>query len=194
MNNFRITVWFATNRNRKSNSPPEFGSRMMSGSELFRLGCVDVEVKASAVNRPWRANDWHMTIGTPTVFPNISAGLRAFAAQYHSTQDFLCFIPGFLYSFWDSIKRAALLAALYSGNPEEPLTAMVFSWPSQDSVLAYPKDREMASRSGPAIVSAMDHLANCGEHRFHLVAHSLGAHVSDGQEVHLSDEVELTAV
>lgn len=125
------------------------------------------------------------TVGTDRLVPELTKTMRGQMA------DLLCVIPGFDYTFRQSIERAALLAALYSKDKSLPLIALVFSWPSDNSLSfsGYLNDWIDAYVSGPAIARAMDRVARlylrrvrrrreheeCGQ-RIHLVAHSMGAH------------------
>ena len=75
---------------------------------------------------------------------------------WHHPTTALCFVPGFDYSFRESLERAALLAALYSKDNASALVAFVFSWPSDGrlSLSAYLSDRMDAELSGPALARA----------------------------------------
>lgn len=97
----------------------------------------------------------------------------------------LVFVPGFNYSFQDSIERGALLAHIYA-TENHRLVPFVFSWPSDGELLfAYTDDREDAEYSGAAAARAfrvfIKHLAGtkrgerCLSSAF-LVAHSMGAY------------------
>ncbi|MDE0272530.1 MAG: alpha/beta hydrolase [Gammaproteobacteria bacterium] len=90
--------------------------------------------------------------------------------------DVLFVLPGYDYTFRESVRRAALLSALYSKDMNRPLIPVVFSWPSLGMWTKYEKDRERASASGDAIALAMQGMAKCKGRRIHLVAHSTGAH------------------
>lgn len=202
MSDFKITVYFATNRNRIDGDEC-FGSGMGSHPALFRVGRAVVNVRVSVTSSgvseestrirkievyeetPSRDGAGFDTLGTNRLVPKLAKAMRKQRA------DLLCVIPGFDYTFRESIERAALLAALYSKDKSPPLIAMVFSWPSDGSLSfsGYLNDWIDAYVSGPAIARAMDRLArlylrqagrrwernNCGQ-RIHLVAHSMGAH------------------
>ena len=202
MQDFTITVYFGTNRN-WTGGHEYFGSHMGSHPALFRVGCAAVDVRVSVTSdevsencningdievyeeTPSEDETGFDTVGTDRLVTELAETMR------NQKADLLCVIPGFDYTFRESIERAALLAALYSKDKSSPLIAMVFSWPSDGSLSfsGYLKDWIDAYVSGPAIARAMDRLArlylrgagrrrerdNCGQ-RIHLVAHSMGAH------------------
>lgn len=100
--------------------------------------------------------------------------------------ELLVFIPGFNYSFAESIGRAGYLAHIFSQG-ERRLVPFVFSWPSNGklSVSDYRADRWDAQRSGRAIARAYAALLRflrtvavteqCHA-RLHLLAHSMGVY------------------
>ena len=205
MARFDIKVFFATNRD-QVRGKPEFGPDFASHPVLFRVGSArvtldlevsddgvensDPKIEAIEVFDEVRASDGSgfRKVGTERLFPELAAQMA------EQRCDALCFIPGFNYSFQDSIERAALLAALYSPSHEKPLVAVVFSWPSDGrmSLGNYLSDRTDAELSGPAIARSAARLSelyikhmrgqrgagqtgDCGQ-RLHLLAHSMGAH------------------
>ncbi len=202
MARFDITVFFATNRNRLRGKD-DFGPDFASHPTLFRVGCAKVTVDVSVTRDGVKGKGANIqslevyderkaadgtgfaAVGTDRLFPELSSLMS------EEGRDALCFIPGFNYSFKDSIERAAFLAALYSKDNASALVAFVFSWPSDSklSLNAYLSDRMDAELSGPAIARAAARLTDlyvklvrgqgdrldCGQ-RLHLVAHSMGAH------------------
>lgn len=202
MPDFKITVYFGTNRNR-IDTDECFGSDMGSHPALFRVGRAVVDVKVSLTSdgvsgesttirnidvydeTPSEDETGFDTVGTDRLVPELAK------TMCDQKADLLCVIPGFDYTFRESIERAALLAALYSKDKSSTLIAMVFSWPSDGSLSfsGYLNDWIDAYVSGPAIARAMDRIAqlylrrlrrrrerdDCGQ-RIHLVAHSMGAH------------------
>lgn len=176
---------------------------MGSHPALFRVGHAVVDVRVSVTSdgvskestrirkikvyeeTPSKDGADFGPVGTNRLVPKLAKAMR------NQRTDLLCVIPGFDYTFRESIERAALLAALYSKDNSSPLIAMVFSWPSDGklSYSGYLNDWIDAYVSAPAIARAMDRLArlylrqagdrwernNCGQ-RIHLVAHSMGAH------------------
>ncbi|MCY4347277.1 MAG: alpha/beta hydrolase [Aestuariivita sp.] len=125
------------------------------------------------------------TVGTSRLVPELAKDMRDHKA------DVLCFIPGFNHTFRESIKQAALIAALYSKPKSTSLIAALFSWPSDGSLSigGYLSDRTDAELSGLAIARTMNRLSSlyhklarerasedeCGQN-IHLVAHSMGVH------------------
>lgn len=197
-----ITVFFATNRNRLADSR-YFGTDFAAGPTLYRVGRAKAVVDISVDDRAVTGNGATLQSvqvyresrtssggqfrrrGTEEMFPELVKHMR------EERCDAICFVPGFNYSFTESLERAALLAALYSRNPASPLVALVFSWPSDGSlsVSGYLSDRVEAELSGFALARAAERLIDlhvrrmrglgetldCGQ-RLHLVAHSMGAH------------------
>ena len=191
MSDINVTVFFATNRNRTKGTK-HFGSRMATaedGSALIHVGRSDVKVKASVRKKPWKANAGHITVGKPYIYGSKSSDLDCLAEiMCNSEADILWVLPGFYYSFLESVERAALLATLYSEDSSQPLAAMVFSWPSVRKLSGYDKDRTNVCDSGGAIALTIDSFmeywcrpVNAGkdgngcDKRVHLVAHSTGA-------------------
>lgn len=210
MPEFEITVYFGTNRN-WIGEDEYFGSGLVGSDTscdhpaLFRVGRAIVDVSFSVTSgevsgehaeirdrdlevfkeTPSKDGTGFDTVGTTRLVPELAKAMRV------SKADVLCVIPGFNYTFRESIERAALLAALYSKPKSTPLIATVFSWPSDGrlSIEGYLSDRIDAELSGLAIARAMDRLSrlyhqlarsrvsdeDCGQ-RIHLVAHSMGAH------------------
>lgn len=202
MSDFKITVYFGTNRNRIDGNE-YFGPDIGNHPALFRVGRAIVDVSVSVTSKEVSEESINIrdlevfeetyskdgkgfdTVGTTRLVPELAKTMRKQKA------DVLCVIPGFDYTFRESIKRAALLAALYSKDESPPLIATVFSWPSDGrlSIEGYLCDRTDAELSGLAIARAMDRLSrlyhrlarraapreDCGQ-RIHLVVHSMGAH------------------
>jgi len=208
MPDFEITVYYGTNRNR-TNDDEYFGSEIVGSGAgcnhpaLFRVGRAIVDVSFAVTSSevlgehaeirdlevfketPSKDGTGFDTVGTTRLVPELAKAMRVGKA------DILCVIPGFDYTFRESIERAALLAALYSKPKSPPLIATLFSWPSDGrlSIGGYLSDRIDAELSGLAIARAMDRLSRlyhqlarrrasddeCGQ-RIHLVAHSMGAH------------------
>ena len=199
---FTITVFFATNRNKRRGGD-DFGTEFADHPTLYRVGRAVVEVNVAVDDNEVTGGRAALTLvevypesrthdgsqfgrrGTEQMFPELVDHMQK------NTCDAICFVPGFNYSFNESIERAALLAALYSEGPGSPLTALVFSWPSDGrlSISGYLSDRKEAELSGGALARSAERLIDlyvrrirslgekldCGQ-RLHLVAHSMGAH------------------
>ena len=81
------------------------------------------------------------------------------------------FIHGFKNSFDNAAYRTAQLA--YDLNFEG--VPIMYSWPSQDDLFAYDRDRELAKESSPRLQYFLERIAReSGAQRIHLVAHSMG--------------------
>ena len=204
MTDSKITVYFATNRNRVDGEE-YFGSLPVSPRALFRVGRAVVDVSFSRTSdgvpdertrtrihelevfeeSPSEDGTGFDKVGSKRLVPELAKTVR------ERKVDVLCIIPGFNYTFRESVERAALLAALYSKDKSPPLIATVFSWPSDGSLSksGYLSDRDDAEDSDRAIARVMDRFSrlfrqqarhkmsgeDCGQ-RIHLLAHSLGVH------------------
>ena len=101
------------------------------------------------------------------------AALRTRVAQSPSRQVFV-FIHGFANTFESAARRAAQIAHDLSleGVP------IVYSWPTQGSLLSYLVDAENAEWSAVHLSEFLDLLAHeSGAQRIHLMAHSMGTQV-----------------
>ncbi len=106
------------------------------------------------------------------------AGLRdrtaAAAGADDWSADTMVFVHGYNMSFAKAARRTAQMAYDF----EFPGAAILFSWPSDGSLLRYIADREDAEWSAPHLASLLeDLLAAGGTRRLHLVAHSMGSQV-----------------
>lgn len=197
-----VTVYFATNRQLIGNddfgpnfSPDglanlRFGRAEVTGAN-FNQFAVTIAPENLTINPP--------LLGSDTIFPEVRQRLKQEAA------DLLIFIHGYNSPFRAGLKSAAqihqvLTAAndpLSAGKPPLRLIPIVFSWPSDGSVLstdpnardvvAYKNDRLDAAASGPAFARGFLKLADfinaattpaeqCNQ-RLHLLAHSMGGYV-----------------
>ena len=99
----------------------------------------------------------------------------ALRKEYHErnpeNRSALVFIHGFKNSFDNAAYRTAQLA--YDLNFEG--VPIMYSWPSQDSLFEYDRDRELAKESSPRLQYFLERIAReSGAQRIHLVAHSMG--------------------
>jgi len=86
-------------------------------------------------------------------------------------REVLIFIHGYNVSFEDAARRTAQLAAdlKFSGAP------VMYSWPSQASLSAYPIDEANIRWTEPHLRRFLDIVAaDSGASRIHLIAHSMG--------------------
>ncbi len=208
-----MKVFFATNRNMisdengnadqaPSNGGPRFGIHPCD----FRVGTAKVDIKTRELVKGTKVDDEACFVsaklaketydnetkeftkkGSDKLLPELMGALHEITNCQDGSRkkrSALVFIPGFLYSFRDSIERGALLAHLYSTETHE-LVPFVFSWPSDGDLFAYDDDRRDARLSGEAAGRAFRTFArylsrqrrdgNCISAAF-LIAHSMGAY------------------
>lgn len=210
----QMTVFFATNRNmvtdedgganqKGDEDEPRFGIHPAD----FRVGIAEVEIVVGERLRGTKVDDearfmtarlseekYESQIGEFTkkgseeLFPALMGALDALNNKRSASgrkRSALVFVPGFAYTFQESIERGALLAHLY-GTDEQELVPFVFSWPSDGTIwFAYDDDRRDAKLSGEAAGRAFRTFVkyllrqrrdgNCISAAF-LVAHSMGAY------------------
>ena len=211
-----ITVFFATNRNLlpngermvDDNAPTAESPRFGIHPADFRVGAADVVIhshdpvcgakvddeakflRAELANETYEHGEF-TTKGSDQVFPALMNALNTLTSDTNGStvtvrRSALVFIPGFNYSFRESIERGALLAHLY-GTPRHQLVPFVFSWPSDGSIwFSYDDDRRDARASGEAggrayrtfirYLFRQRREQQCISAAF-LVAHSMGAYV-----------------
>ncbi len=86
----------------------------------------------------------------------------------------LVFVHGYNVSFEAAVQRGAQL--IRDLNYDGP--AFVFSWPSQDRLLRYSKDRAIADQSAESLAQFLQQVQQItGDARIHIVAHSMGNRV-----------------
>ena len=184
----KATIYFATNRNpNRKNDPDDFGGEFNEVSvDSLRFGEVDcsltgktAKIDAIRVAPEKLAADQDATkYGSKAVFETLRESMRGGV-------DTLAFIHGYNVSFHEAILTGARIVKNYSA----PLNVVVFSWPSDGSMmpfLAYKRDRTDAKVSAPALARALLKLRDflvevraeedCGS-KLHLMAHSMGNYV-----------------
>lgn len=166
-----MRAFFITNRENASKGQ-YFGPGFQSRPDSFRSGWMDfdpgdldqdlpesthVHVAPERQTFDQETQRFRFTqVGSREVFPELMEALRPpvsdDGAGDNKRVGGMVFIPGFNYSFVESVSRAAHLAHLYS-TPELTLVPLVFSWPSDGrlSPSAYISDRRDAENSGYAI-------------------------------------------
>ena len=200
----KIKVFFATNRNMITD---RHGSVKYQGSSEpsyrfgihpsdFRVGTANVRILKGEAETPAHymdaeifpesyENGKFVVKGSDMLFPKFLEDLNG---QSNSAKSALVFIPGFNYSFEQSIERAALLSHIYS-TEDRQLVPFVFSWPSDGKLrFSYDDDLRDARLSGEAAGRAFrafvrlmakmrkkDECNECISSAF-LVAHSMGAY------------------
>lgn len=199
-----MRVFFATNRDRVGGELI-FNQYPYRGGDWIRFGWADCQFNDGPTSDPIITEHFiapeqlhedpedpdkkrriFIQAGSPVFLDGLTDYLKASQGQNGPRRDALIFIPGFDYSFKDSIVRAAFLASLYS-SPSIEFVPVVFSWPSDGrlTAFAYRSDRRDAEISGWAIARAYAILLErvrklrvtekCNA-RLHLLAHSMGAY------------------
>lgn len=190
-----MRIYFATNRNPDQvDKPTDFGSHF-SPNGLTDLRFGSAEVKGAKLDRYTldvapekldvgmaKANRNQLgsqVLGSQAVFEQVRAEMVA------GRQDCMVFIHGFNVSFQEAISRTAQLKQFYA---DRPMTWLLFTWPSDGSMLpfkAYASDRDDARASGVALGRGLQKLASflhgsrpedfCGQ-SVHLMTHSMGGY------------------
>jgi esterase/lipase superfamily enzyme len=183
-----VRIFFATNRNpNRKNDPDDFGPDFNEVSvDSLRYGSAvcDVRGKEPKVTRvdvaPEKivADPDKRKLGSSAVFDDLQHDMRCGV-------DTLVFVHGYNVTFREAIVSGALIRRNYA----RPLNVVVFSWPSDGSMmplLAYKRDRTDAAVSGPAFARGLlrlrDFLASVRADSacrasIHLMAHSMGNYV-----------------
>lgn len=213
----KVDAYFATNRNLKTNSGGKVKKVNLSANECrfggyhpadFRVGKARVKIdvrksvggeKINDTEKMMRANlcPEKMTLGgefslrgSDLLYDNYLKAINSSKASNSpngKTVSALVIVPGFDYTFSESIARGALLAHVY-GSSKHKFVPFVFSWPSDGTLSssAYREDRVNAMLSGFAIARSferfIDYLRNSAKKRgrecttsVSLLAHSMGA-------------------
>jgi esterase/lipase superfamily enzyme len=191
-------VYFVTNRkpNRKE-KPTNFGKDFSDdGVASLRYGYA--EVSGSKFNRYKIAvADEKLVLDKKRqrVKPTSKLGSAGIMDQVRkemadNQRDTLIYIHGYNVTFKEALTAGAQLAAnLKTHNNNNGVNVVLFSWPSDGSMmpfLAYASDRQDAAPSGPAFARAFLKLADflqgatpeeeCDQ-KLHLLAHSMGNYV-----------------
>ena len=190
-----MKIYFATNRDpNKADAPTDFGTRFSaSGLTDLRFGSAEVtgskfdkyvldvapEKLDVGLDKALVKDLSGQVLGSRQVFEAMRAEMVA------NKQDCMVFIHGFNVSFKQALQRCAQLKQFYTGRP---MTWLVFTWPSDGSMLpfkAYASDRDDARASGVALGRGLQKLASflsgtrpedyCGQN-VHLMTHSMGGY------------------
>ncbi|MEE9279978.1 MAG: alpha/beta hydrolase [Myxococcota bacterium] len=183
------TVFYGTNRSPRASADPRrmyTGERSRAGR--LRYGTCEVSIplrvhKPGALETPFLSLEYladerqHILLKTvtpmdrETFFRNLSEKLGPTGEGDPQGGEALVFVPGFNTTFEDVARRTAQMSydLGFSGAP------IMFSWPSDGSLLGYLADREDIEWSIPHIdLFLTEILAEAGARRVHLVAHSMG--------------------
>lgn len=156
---------------------PESGAR--AGRARFAQLPVTVPQghQAGVIERPTitpESPGRHFTLGKmqPLDQQDISAAVtRAIAGRQGLGRDVLVFVHGFNNSRDEAAYRLAQIVEDTGFNGQ----AVMFSWPSQQSLFGYGADKEGATASRDALESLLVELgANPDVNRVHVLAHSMG--------------------
>ncbi len=205
-----MTVSFVTNRNpiRKRTTIVDFGTAFHDegvGELRFGLANLDLDKADPRCIDAWAVNDLAGDDDVPLsldVFPeNLSLatpklGSRALFEHLRGLmksgdrRDTLVYVHGYSTTFREALAAGfALQWRLRYGAPSWPVNVVVFTWPSDGSLMpwkAYRSDRQDAFATGPAFGRAFlklrDFMAQLSaedacERRVHLLCHSMGNYV-----------------
>jgi esterase/lipase superfamily enzyme len=179
-------IYFVTNRDPdRQTDPSGFGGRFNPVSfDSLRFGWANVvgeKIRSlSVAPEKLDADPTRAKLGSRAVFSELTAAMR-------KGTDTLVFVHGYNVSFDDALRSAAALRRTY--RRAGGLNVVVFSWPSDGSMLpflAYKRDRSDARASAAAFARALCKLedflievrrgAECGARLF-LMCHSMGNYV-----------------
>lgn len=183
-----VKVFFATDRNPSGSEGPSnyFGHSWYEEGDSLYTGFVTVSIppvhKEGKVERPFK---WwiiefsedpkkHVVLTElKVVMGNDFYGLLRdeYDRRETETRSALVFIHGFNVPFDQAAYNTAQIAydLDFDGVP------MMYSWPSQGSVLAYDGDQEAAEWSAPHLQTFLERMAReSGALRIHIIAHSMG--------------------
>ncbi|MEH0370034.1 alpha/beta hydrolase [Vibrio mimicus] len=172
------TVFYATNRD-------GVGGKLHFGrgrSNEMHYGIVDVSIPISHVSgeveRPLEL--FRVSFGKENKRKHITIerGQRLDKGEFlsvlsHSSrkQSVMLFIHGYNVNFNDAIYKSAQIK--YDLNYEYPL--VLFSWPSQGSLLGYVADKEQAFYSSSFLAELLCDISNLGIDEVLVLAHSMGS-------------------
>lgn len=182
-------VYFVTNRDPKGAEPPTgFGKGFNSEApDCLRFGKATVTgKKVTVVTAAEKLGGSTKTqkLGSKEVFADLQADMRKGA-------DTIVFIHGYNVSFEAAMQTGDKVRRLYPGRRNVKRNVVVFSWPSDGSMLpflAYKSDRADARSSSGAFARGLMKLAEfldgvlrkdnepC-KARIHLMCHSMGNYV-----------------
>ncbi|MEM9855250.1 MAG: alpha/beta hydrolase [Pseudomonadota bacterium] len=186
-----VDVFYATDRARSGKSAP---SRFY-GSDRGPLETGIAQVSIPNAHRPGdieAPSIWRLEFGPSpakhivlrSVSPLESAPFFARLSEeidVRARKELFVFIHGYNVTFAQAAKRAAQMAydMNFAGIP------VLYSWPSRGATTAYISDSAVVRRSGRHLRDFLtDLLAETGEARVHIIAHSMGNRaVSDALEL-----------
>lgn len=183
-----VKVFFATDRRPSGNKGPSeyFGSSWYDEEDHLYTGSVTVSIppvhQEGKVERPfkWWIIEFNEDARKHVVLTELKvekgndfyASLRTeYDRREPDKRSALVFIHGFNVAFDSAAYTTAQLAydLDFDGVP------MMYSWPSQGSLIAYDGDQEAAEWSAPHLQTFLERIAReSGARRIHVIAHSMG--------------------
>ncbi|USD67206.1 alpha/beta fold hydrolase [Vibrio sp. SCSIO 43136] len=182
---FIQTVYYATTRAPEQDDDVYYGGERDVQTPL-RLGQADISIpknhERGAIEQPWLSLKWlkqpnkHVLIQSVTEMKPDSFWQSLPIKQGQGAWDnsVIVYIHGYNVAFRSALKRTAQMAYdfNFSGVP------LLFSWPSNGSLLDYASDREDAMWSATYLTSFLDSLDDkYPDSNVHIVAHSMGNQV-----------------
>jgi esterase/lipase superfamily enzyme len=176
-----VRIYYATNRARTRSirpteiygydrGPMDYGIAEVSIPKKHRAGALEAPsiFTLDVVENP----DRHLILTSvqPLAKPDVLADMQLQLKKTGSNEAFV-FVHGFNVSFADAARRTAQMAydMNFDGLP------ILFSWPSQGSVLGYMADGAVVQLSGRYLSDFLeDVVKRTGARRIHLIAHSMG--------------------
>ncbi len=173
-----VMVFYGTDRQRgESDEPAGF---YLGGRGPLEVGTCEVTIPAShrvgelesagTFERPDPEKHVILLTVTPRPEETFVSELAATVGA-DSSHEVLVFIHGYNVSFEDAARRTAQMAAdlQFEGAP------VMYSWPSQASLSAYPVDEANIRWTVPHLQKFLDLVVeHSGASKIHLVAHSMG--------------------
>jgi len=176
-----VRIYYATNRARTNSirpteiygydrGPMDYGIAEVSVPKKHRPGALEAPsiFTLDVVENP----DRHLILATvqPLAKPDVLADMQLQLKKTGSNEAFV-FVHGFNVTFADAARRTAQMAydMNFDGLP------ILFSWPSQGSLLGYMSDGAVVQLSGRYLSAFLeDVVKRTGAKRIHLIAHSMG--------------------
>jgi esterase/lipase superfamily enzyme len=175
-------VFFATNRKPGGPSGTTF-SGDVNDSLSFGLATVTIPVPTHEIGKLETPKWWKLyakdqresfLLNDVSSLNQTEFGTKLeAAAQVSDSREILIFLHGFNVTF----EEAALRAAQFAYDSRFRGIVVLFSWPSQGSVLGYSGDEDRALASGEKMAGFLRSLENGPWPKVHLLAHSMGNRV-----------------
>jgi esterase/lipase superfamily enzyme len=176
-----VKIYYGTNRKRTDDTRPsdvygaargdlDYGTATVSIPKIHTPGALEAPTifTFDVTENP----DRHiiLTRVDPAPKDRVFAEMRSDLAAHGSNEAFV-FIHGFNVTFADAARRTAQIAhdMSFDGLP------IMFSWPSQGSMLGYLSDSAVIQLSGRMLLGFLEDVVQAtGATRIHLIGHSMG--------------------